>query len=254
MSIASPASPTATAAALRKSAVSRYLQLAGLFRRRIESGDWPVGGQIPTITDLSEDCGVATVTVRRALDLLAEDGLIDRFRAKGTFVRERPPRDTWFAVRTDWSGLLLARYTSHIEVLDDVVSPPPAVTEQGEWPGRAAQSYRRIRRRNWRDGEAFMVSDLYIDERAYAALPPDALAQMTAMRIASELPGRQVADAQQELTVIGADLTVSQELSVRLGEPMARVVRVAVDSDGLRFLVTDGIYRGDAARLRVKLK
>ncbi|SDE81722.1 UTRA domain-containing protein [Salipiger thiooxidans] len=161
MSIASPASPTATAAALRKSAVSRYLQLAGLFRRRIESGDWP---------------------------------------------------------------------------------------------GRAAQSYRRIRRRNWRDGEAFMVSDLYIDERAYAALPPDALAQMTAMRIASELPGRQVADAQQELTVIGADLTVSQELSVRLGEPMARVVRVAVDSDGLRFLVTDGIYRGDAARLRVKLK
>ncbi|MEY4242328.1 MAG: hypothetical protein RJA14_2024, partial [Pseudomonadota bacterium] len=30
-------------AGLGRSAVSRYIQLATLFRRRIESGQWPVG-------------------------------------------------------------------------------------------------------------------------------------------------------------------------------------------------------------------
>ncbi|MDD9730325.1 UTRA domain-containing protein [Mameliella sp. AT18] len=77
---------------------------------------------------------------------------------------------------------------------------------------------------------------------------------MTAMQMASAVPGRAIAAAEQELTVTGADLSVANELSVRLGEPMARVVRVAVDEAGQRFLAVEGIYRGDSARLRVTLK
>ncbi|MFC0161897.1 GntR family transcriptional regulator [Mameliella alba] len=245
---------TPTAEALSKSAVSRYLQLAGMFRRRIEQGEWALDQRIPTITELAADCGVAAVTVRRALDILEEDGLIERFRAKGTFVRRRPERDTWCAVNTDFSGLLIARYSSRIEVLEDVPSPPPAFLSAGDWPGVSAPRYRRIRRRHWRQGAAFLVADLYVEAGAYAALPEGALASMTAMQMASAVPGRAIAAAEQELTVTGADLSVANELSVRLGEPMARVVRVAVDEAGQRFLAVEGIYRGDSARLRVTLK
>ena len=38
-----------TAEALRKSSVARYLQLSSLFRRRIETGEWPVDSKIPTV-------------------------------------------------------------------------------------------------------------------------------------------------------------------------------------------------------------
>lgn len=110
---------TDTASALNRSAVSRYLQLADLFRQRITDGDWRVGQQIPTITDLACDCGVAVLTVRRALDILETEHLIERFRARGTFVRQRPARDAWCAVSTDFTGLLIARYSSRIEVLED---------------------------------------------------------------------------------------------------------------------------------------
>ena len=37
-----------TVLSVSRSAVSRYLQLASLFRRRIEAGEWQVGQQIPT--------------------------------------------------------------------------------------------------------------------------------------------------------------------------------------------------------------
>ena len=77
---------------------------------------------------------------------------------------------------------------------------------------------------------------------------------MTALQLAAALPGRTITAAEQELTVIGADLAVADQLSVRLGDPMARVVRLAVDQNGQRFLAVEGIYRGDAARLRVTLK
>ena len=82
-----------TAEALRKSSVARYLQLASLFRRRIESGEWPVDSKIPTVKELADQCGVASMTIRQALDLLEADGLIERFRAKGTFVKKQPQRD-----------------------------------------------------------------------------------------------------------------------------------------------------------------
>src|SRR3954454_779146 len=89
---------------LNRSAVSRYIQLATLFRRRIEQGAWRTGAQIPTVDDLAAEYGVARATIRQALDLLEADGLIERFRAKGPFVRAAPNR-LWCEVETDWSGL-----------------------------------------------------------------------------------------------------------------------------------------------------
>src|SRR6476620_274605 len=75
---------------LSRSAIARYIQLATLFRRRIPSGQWKLHDQIPTVEDLVEECGVARATVRQALGVLEKEGLIERFRAKGTFVTKRP--------------------------------------------------------------------------------------------------------------------------------------------------------------------
>lgn len=245
---------TGTASALRKSAVSRYLQLAGHFRRRIETGEWPVGHRIPTVVELARECGVAGMTVRRALDILEEEGLIERFRAKGTFVRETPMKDLWCEIRTDWAALLNARYANHIEVLSNELGPAPDFLASEDWPGRPARAYRRLRRRYWREGTPFMIADVYIDETAWQALPEGSSERLTALRLVSHLPGRPIANAQQELTITAADLRLASDLSVPLGAPMARMVRLAVDHDGIRVLVADGTYRGDSTKLRLKLK
>ena len=38
---------------LDRSVVARYIQLASLFRRRIQAGQWQVGEQIPTVEELA---------------------------------------------------------------------------------------------------------------------------------------------------------------------------------------------------------
>ena len=86
----------------KRSGISRYHQLATLFRRRIEAGQWQVGEQIPTVDELATECGVARATIRQALDLLEDEELIERYRARGTFVRRRPAENLWCAVGTDW--------------------------------------------------------------------------------------------------------------------------------------------------------
>ena len=66
---------------------SRYAALAAALRHRIVAGEWPSGTPLPAETSLAAEHGVALGTLRRALDLLDEQGLIERHHGKGTFVR-----------------------------------------------------------------------------------------------------------------------------------------------------------------------
>ncbi len=242
----------ATTEALNKSAVSRYLQLATLFRRRIETGEWAIGDQIPTVDMLAKECGVAGMTIRQALDILHQEGLIERFRAKGTFVRSRPKRDLWCEVNTDWSGLLMARENATIELLsqDRNVPLPPDDIDVGIRTG----AYRHLMRRHSRNGEAFLHSDVYIDETVSRDIPESEFETKTSMRLVADLKGQNITDARQYVTIGSADLEIANSLDIPLGSPVANVVRIAVNQDGLLILVAKGVYRGDMVKIEVKLR
>ena len=66
---------------------SRYGALAAALRERIVRGEWPPATALPAETSLASEHGVALGTLRRALELLADQGLIERRHGKGTFVR-----------------------------------------------------------------------------------------------------------------------------------------------------------------------
>ena len=68
-----------------------YLQLAGLLRAQIASGE--IANQLPSITKLTEETHLAVGTVRRAINILVKEGLVETVPGRGTFVVEpRPPR------------------------------------------------------------------------------------------------------------------------------------------------------------------
>ena len=63
-----------------------YLQLASLIKRMIANGEYPPGSRIPAESVISRSYGVAVMTVRQAISLLAEQGLLKRVHGRGTFV------------------------------------------------------------------------------------------------------------------------------------------------------------------------
>ena len=63
-----------------------WRQLADLLREQIEAGKLPRGRVIPSETSLMQDHGLARGTVRKAIDLLADEGLVTRIQGRGTFV------------------------------------------------------------------------------------------------------------------------------------------------------------------------
>lgn len=237
---------------LNRSSVSRYIQLATLFRRRIESGVWPSGAQIPTIEELAEECGVARATIRQAVGLLETEGLVSRFRAKGTFVNERVPEPLWCEVETNWQGLLSTRDDAQIELLADYASV--TLPNLPNAPGTPSAEYRYLRRRHARAGQPYLVADVYIDKALARKIPEKSLTTMTAFRLAASLPGVKVADARQTLTIGMADIEIAELLDLPLNAPVCFVDRLAADQRGRLILVSRGIYRGDVVRMDLKLR
>ncbi|EHB62460.1 MULTISPECIES: GntR family transcriptional regulator [Paenibacillus] len=65
-----------------------YKQIQNDIRRRIRSGELQAGALVPSEKELAQQYGVSQITSKNALNGLVEEGLIVRFRGKGTFVRE----------------------------------------------------------------------------------------------------------------------------------------------------------------------
>lgn len=68
----------------------RYVQLATTLMREIESGQYPVGALLPTEFELCEQFGVSRFTVREAVKLLVQQGLITRQPGVGSRVQAAP--------------------------------------------------------------------------------------------------------------------------------------------------------------------
>jgi DNA-binding GntR family transcriptional regulator len=63
-----------------------YVQLAALLRARIVSGELLSRAAVPSITELAAEHDLSAVTVRKALRLLVDEGLIETRPGRGTYV------------------------------------------------------------------------------------------------------------------------------------------------------------------------
>lgn len=109
-----------------KVASTRYDALADAIRERIAVGTYPKGSKIPSESEFMEDTGLSRSTVRRALDVLVDEGLITKERGRGAFVAHTPP--------TDDSALMFHSFTSSMESQGERVSTRTvdATTEKAE--------------------------------------------------------------------------------------------------------------------------
>lgn len=64
-----------------------YQQLRDTFAATIAQGQWRPGDAIPSEADLARMHGVAIGTVRKAVDQLVAEGVLDRQQGRGTFVK-----------------------------------------------------------------------------------------------------------------------------------------------------------------------
>lgn len=231
--------------------IPRYLQLADLFRQRVQRGQWPVGATLPSIEALMAEFEVARVTVRQAIALLAAEGLLSPQRGRGTFVTGAAEMRRRLRVETTL-GDLVQMYRGdqpeHANLAEKTASP--ALTPED---GRAAPKYFFMRRVHSRHGERYCVISIYIDHRVFRRAPARFRRELV-LPVLTALPGLRIASARQTLTISTADLETARLLGIAVNAPMAEVRRVMCGPDGTVIYLAEVSYRGDYIHLEMDLK
>ncbi len=71
--------------------MKKYLYIAKTLEDEIRSGRWNVGDRLPIEPELCARFGVARQTLRQAVGVLEEQGLVERLQGSGTYVRAVQP-------------------------------------------------------------------------------------------------------------------------------------------------------------------
>lgn len=148
---------------------SKARAIAGEVRRRIIEREWRQGDRIPDEADLAIEFDVARATVNKALQLLADEGLLDRRRRAGTRVAVDPVRKATFTISIVREQVERAGMVYSHRVVAQRLSPVP--TEIAARLG-CAEGDRLVHMRavHYGDGQPFQLEDRWINPRAAPGL------------------------------------------------------------------------------------
>ena len=82
---------------IQSSSLPKHVQLSEMLIREIISGRLIDGSRLPPERRMAADLGVAVGTLRRALSLLEEKGLLERVQGSGNYVRAQAKVDSVYA-------------------------------------------------------------------------------------------------------------------------------------------------------------
>lgn len=230
-----------------------YFQIYDLLRNKIEGGLYLPGDQLPTEAELSSEFSVSRITVKQAIQMLVNDGVLSRHQGKGTFVTK--PK-----VQRKFKGLI----SFHDEMRQRGFAPSAKVLGYGVVPARRAiasaleisegEKVVFLKRLRLADGEVMAVQTSYVP----FALCPGLTDKVNTLdgslyRLLREEFGVKPVRGSEEydaVVVRGQDATV---LGLPEGSPAFAVKRVAFDPEGRRVEYVESLLRADRYTLEIEL-
>lgn len=227
---------------MKRTAVPLHAEVAEVLRHQILSGDLPSGTKLPALRELTEQLGVARMTVVQAMNTLEDEGLIQKHSGRGTFVRDvKIPQRHTMHMKADISQI----YTM-VEQLEVSVLQQQALIEKSA-DGRYFRSMRRI---HTRSGKPFCQVDIKLDDQIFDRAP-DRFAREIVVSVLKDL-GISVQAASQKVTISYAGFELAKALGINVNSAVFLVKREFLDdADQLIYSATLS-YPGDLLELEME--
>jgi GntR family transcriptional regulator len=212
----------------------RYRTIAEDLRRRVTAGEFAAGRTLPSESELSGSYEASRVTVRKALEVLREEGLVDSRQGFGWFTAVDPLRQSLGRLGTIEGQLAESGVRSERRILDfRFVPSPPSIGSILH-----ADTVLEVRRLNLADDEPFAVVTVWCPEDLAAHLSRAAVEQAPFYELL-DLP---LGGAVQTIGATAATEGDAALLDVPTGSPLLRCERITADRGGRVVLVSEHLF------------
>jgi GntR family transcriptional regulator len=223
----------------------RYRAIADELRRRVEAGEFGTGRLLPSESELSSSYQVSRVTVRKALELLRDEALIDARQGFGWFVATDPVRQPLARLGTIEDQLASLGRTSERRIVSfGFVAAPERVRQV-----LGVDSVLEARRVNLADGQPFARVTVWCPEDVGAGLSRSEVERAPFY----ELVGVPIGSAIQTIGAVAADVADAELLAVPVGSPMLRCERITRDPEEQPVLVSEFLFPAHRTEFVVEL-
>lgn len=239
--------------------VPKYHQIYLVLLEQLRDGRFAKG--LPGEMALRREFGVARVTVRKALERLAAERLIERTPGRGTVPVAREPARRHAPAKPGaaetpraFGGLLESLVSMGLTTTVKVVSVetlpcPPAVAERlAVEPGTPVQKAVRVRQS--REGPLSHITTFV--PKALAPFGRRELAKKPILVLMEEA-GTRIGRAAQLISARLADTEVARHLDVAVGSALLSVQRLIHDAEGRPVQWLQGLYRPDRYQYQMEL-
>lgn len=223
----------------------RYLEIAQCLQQEIEAGVHPVGGLLPTETELCQTFGVSRHTVREALRLLREQGFVTRRQGSGTQVIARDVAPAFRQSLASIGDLHQYAVSTHL-----VLGPGATVTAKGGLaalldcaPSRQWKKYAGVRRAD--NGDPICLTEVYIDPALSAVDAQFQKRPGAIYQLIEEMFGKEVVEVRQEISAVILDAQAAETLGVEPGSAALQIVRRYLDQGNRPFEVAVSLHPTD---------
>jgi len=209
-----------------------YQRLRDEIAGRIASHAWRPGEAIPTEAELAASHGMAIGTVRKAIQVLVDEGMVERFQGRGTFVR-RPSFDSSLLRFLRFQGTEGRHDVPDSKILSrESAVAPDAVADALKIPRDSAVI--RLLRQRLLDGRPVMAEEIWLPLAPFSsllALPMEEFGPLLYPTY-ERLCGLIVASAEETLTIEPVGEPYADILGLGAGTAVVLIERLAMNHEG----------------------
>lgn len=207
-----------------------YKSIADRLRLRLNSADFAIGSPLPGEKKLAEEFGVARMTIRKAIDLLVDWGLVVRRHGSGTFVARKDVHHE----TSNLTGLAEVLRKQGKEVVSQVLAfevmpAPPAIASLLRI--KIDERIYFSRRVRYVDGKPLMLEDSYMPVKLFRNLSLSHLEGSKFDYIEKEC-GIIISGNYETLTPVLADKQLARSMNVPEQTPLLRITSLSYSDSG----------------------